>query len=40
VEKLGGEIVELAFVVELPDLKGRDKVKGHNIFAITEFEGD
>ena len=40
VEQLGGEIVELAFVVELPDLKGREKIQGHKVFSITEFEGE
>ncbi len=40
VEKLGGDILELAFVVELPDLKGREKIKGYKIFTLTEFEGD
>lgn len=40
VEKLGGEIVECAFVVELPDLRGREKIKGHKIFVLTEFEGE
>jgi len=40
VEKLGGEVVECAFVIELPDLKGREKIKGYNIFSMVEFEGD
>ncbi|MBW2200386.1 MAG: adenine phosphoribosyltransferase [Deltaproteobacteria bacterium] len=40
VEQLGGEIVECAFVVELPDLKGRERIKGYNVFALTEFEGE
>ena len=40
VEMLGGEIVECAFVVELPDLKGREKIKDYNVFALTEFEGE
>ena len=40
VEKLGGEIIECAFVVELPDLKGRVKVGERNIFSIVEFEGE
>jgi len=40
VEKLGGEILECAFIVELPDLKGREKIKGQKIFALTEFEGE
>jgi len=40
VKKLDGKIVECAFVVELPDLKGRDKIKGENIFSIVKFEGE
>jgi len=40
VEKLGGEVVECAFVVELPDLKGREKIKDYGIFCLTEFEGE
>jgi len=40
VEKLGGEIVECAFVVELPDLKGKQKIRHHKVFSLTEFEGD
>ena len=40
VRKLGGNIVECAFIVELPDLKGREKIKDCKVFAITEFEGE
>jgi len=40
VEKIGGVIVECAFVVELPDLNGRKKLNGHKLFSIVEFEGD
>lgn len=40
VEKLGGELLECAFIVELPDLKGREKVPGVKIFSITEFDGE
>ncbi len=40
VEKLGGDIVECAFIVELPDLKGRKKIKNQKIFALTKFEGE
>ena len=40
VEKLEAEIIECAFVVELPDLKGRDQIKNHKVFAILEFEGE
>ena len=40
VEKLGGEIVECAFVLELPDLKGREKLGNRKVFSIVEFEGE
>jgi adenine phosphoribosyltransferase len=40
IEKLGGNIIECAFVVELPDLKGREKIKDKKIFTLVEFEGD
>ena len=40
VEKLGGEVVECAFVVELPELKGREKIKGYKIYSMVEFEGE
>ena len=40
VKKLEGEIVECAFVIELPDLNGREKIKGENIFSIVKFEGE
>jgi adenine phosphoribosyltransferase len=40
VEKLGGVIVECAFVVELPDLKGKQKLGNRQVFSIIEFEGE
>jgi len=40
VEKLGGDILECAFVIELPDLKGREKMQNRNCFSIIEFEGE
>jgi adenine phosphoribosyltransferase len=40
VKKLGGDILECAFVVELPDLKGREQIKGCKVYSITEFEGE
>ncbi|GER92836.1 adenine phosphoribosyltransferase [hot springs metagenome] len=42
VEKLGGVVSEMAFIVNLPDVGGekRLKEKGYKIFALTEFEGD
>jgi adenine phosphoribosyltransferase len=40
VEELGGKIVECAFVVELPDLKGRDVISKYPVWTLVEFEGD
>ena len=40
VEKLGGKVVECAFLVELPDLKGREAIKDHDVFSAMTFEGE
>lgn len=40
VELLGGKVVECAIVVELIDLKGKEKLKGYNTFCLVEFEGE
>ncbi|MDK2779714.1 MAG: adenine phosphoribosyltransferase [Trichococcus sp.] len=37
VEKLGGEVVGLAFLIELLDLKGRDLIQGYDIFTLMEY---
>ena len=37
VNRLGGDIVECAFVVELPLLGGRQKLEPHPIHALVEF---
>lgn len=41
VERLGGEIVGCAFIVDLPDLGGRKLLKdlGYDIHALCQFEG-
>ena len=40
VEKAGGNVVECAFIVDLPDLGGRTKLKGYPVFTLVEFEGE
>lgn len=40
VRKLGAEIIECAFLIELPDLKGRDQINDCDVFAMMEFEGE
>ena len=38
VEKLGGKVVGLAFLIELGFLKGRDKLSGHNIQSLIVYD--
>jgi adenine phosphoribosyltransferase len=40
IEKLGGIVTECAFVIELPELGGREKLKGYSIFSLVQFEGE
>lgn len=42
IEKLGGEVVEMAFIVNLPDVGGEKKLtdKGYKLYSLTEFEGE
>ncbi|OGL47509.1 MAG: adenine phosphoribosyltransferase [Candidatus Schekmanbacteria bacterium RBG_16_38_11] len=37
VEQLEGKIIELAFLIELGFLKGRDKLKGYSVFSLIRF---
>ena len=41
IEKVGGKIFETAFVVDLPELGGAEKIKthGHKVFSLCSFEG-
>ena len=40
IEKLGGKISEIGFVIELPDLHGRDKLNKWSVYSIVSFEGE
>jgi adenine phosphoribosyltransferase len=40
VEKLGGTVAGCAFVVELPELKGREKLTDYELFKLVDFEGE
>jgi len=40
IEKLEGEIVECCFTMELPDLKGREKLSKYPVFSLIKFEGE
>ncbi len=41
IEKVGGKVVECAFVVDLPELGGAKKIQdlGHKVFSLCHFEG-
>ncbi|MBN1913858.1 MAG: adenine phosphoribosyltransferase [Candidatus Omnitrophica bacterium] len=36
-KKLRGKIVGMAFLIELSDLKGRDRLKGYSIFSLIKY---
>ncbi|MEK6827615.1 MAG: S-methyl-5'-thioadenosine phosphorylase [Nanoarchaeota archaeon] len=40
IEKLQGKIVECAFAIELPDLKGKEKLSRYPVFSVMKFEGE
>lgn len=40
VEALGGQVVAVRFVIELPELKGRDVLRQYDLQSLLEFEGD
>jgi len=37
VEKLGGIVAGIGVVIDLPELKGRDKLRNYNVFNLVEF---
>lgn len=41
IESMGGNIVECGFVIDLPELKGRERLEklGKKVFSLCEFEG-
>ena len=40
VEQLEGDIIECAIIIDLPDLKGKEKIKDYKVFTLVEFEGE
>ena len=40
IEKLGGKVEEIAFIIELPELRGRDKLTKWPIYSILNFDGE
>lgn len=39
-EKVGADVVEAACVIELPALKGREKLEGLPLYVLIEKEGE
>ena len=39
VEKLGGEVVKIVFLMELAGLHGRDRLKGYQVESVIRYEG-
>ena len=37
VEQLGGEVVGCAFLIELEELHGRDKIEGYDVFTLMKY---
>ena len=37
VEKSGGKVAGVAFLIELLDLKGKDKLKNHPVFSLIQY---
>jgi adenine phosphoribosyltransferase len=40
VEELGGEVVKMIFLIELVDLKGRERLSKYDIASVVQYEGE
>lgn len=40
VERLGGKVAGILFLMELVDLKGRDVLKDYPVFSVIKYEGE
>lgn len=40
VEDLGGKVEKLLFLIELPELGGRQALEGYDVFSACEFDGE
>lgn len=38
VEEAGGVVAGLAFLIELTELQGRDKLQGHQVFSLLQYD--
>ena len=40
IERLQGKIFEIAFIIDLPELKGKERLSKYNVFTLVKFEGN
>ncbi|GMU96786.1 MULTISPECIES: adenine phosphoribosyltransferase [Ignavibacterium] len=40
IEKLGGNVVQISFIIELSFLKGREKLKDYDVRSIVEYDSE
>ncbi len=40
IERLGGKIMQVSFIIELSFLKGREKLKNYNVHALVDYESE
>ena len=40
VEELVGEVVKMIFLIELTDLKGRERLKKYDVASVVQYEGE
>ena len=40
IEKLGGSVAKMLFLIELPALHGREALAGYDVASVTQFEGE
>jgi len=40
IEKLGGHVVQVSFIIELSFLKGREKLQGYDVRALVNYESE
>ena len=39
IERLGGEVVKVVFLIELAGLKGRERLKNYDVESVIRYEG-
>jgi adenine phosphoribosyltransferase len=40
IEKLGGKVMQISFIIELSFLKGREKLKNYNVISLVDYDSE